>query len=96
VTRANAGARFHPSPIEIIGENAEIQILQARRLRVGKLRTLSIEDTTKFWQASSSRPLSAEDARQAIESVTGFFATLQRWAAADPPVKKSQAQQEAA
>jgi len=46
-----------------------------------------LDETIQFWQPRASRRLSREDARQAVENVTGFFATLQRWAevAADAP-----------
>jgi hypothetical protein len=46
-------------------------------------RLAFLEDTRQFWQARTSRVLTLEDARQAVENVTGFFATLQRWAAAE-------------
>jgi len=39
-----------------------------------------VEDTIEFWQPRTSRPLTHEDGRQAVENVTGFFATLERWA----------------
>jgi hypothetical protein len=40
-----------------------------------------LDETVQFWQPRSLRTLTHEDARQAIENVTGFFTTLQRWAA---------------
>jgi hypothetical protein len=46
-------------------------------------RLALLEDTRAFWQSRTSRVLALEDARQAVENVTGFFATLQRWAAAE-------------
>jgi hypothetical protein len=41
-----------------------------------------LEETTRFWQPRTSRPLTPEDARQMVENVVGFFATLQGWSAA--------------
>lgn len=43
-------------------------------------RPAVLDDTMKFWQPRTSRQLTAEDARQALENISGFFATLQRWA----------------
>ena len=37
------------------------------------------EQTLAFWQPRSSRRLSAEDARQMIENVTGLFSQLSAW-----------------
>ena len=56
-----------------------------------------LEETIRFWQPRSSRTLTAEDARQMVENVTGFFSTLQRWsAAADTCRTESEADREAA
>ncbi len=41
-----------------------------------------VEETIRFWQPRSSRPLTTEDARQMVENVSGFFTTLQRWSEA--------------
>jgi len=41
-----------------------------------------LEDTIQFWQSRTSRPLTREDARQAVENIVGFFTTLQNWTAA--------------
>jgi hypothetical protein len=41
-----------------------------------------LEETIRVWQPRSSRQLTAEDARQMVENVSGFFSTLQRWSAA--------------
>jgi hypothetical protein len=41
-----------------------------------------LENTIRFWQPRSSRPLTREDARQAVENVVGFFTTLQNWSSA--------------
>ena len=46
-------------------------------------RPAFLEDTQEFWQARTSRVLTLEDARQAVENVTGFFTTLERWAAVE-------------
>jgi hypothetical protein len=43
-------------------------------------RPAVLDDTMTFWQQRSSRTLTVEDARQALENISGFFATLQRWA----------------
>jgi hypothetical protein len=45
-------------------------------------RVALLEYTRTFWQARSPRKLTQEDARQAVENVTGFLTTLQEWAAA--------------
>jgi hypothetical protein len=41
-----------------------------------------LEETVRFWQPRAQRTLTQEDARQMVENVVGFFATLQRWSAA--------------
>ena len=46
-------------------------------------RTAVLEETRAFWQSRTSRVLTQEDARQAMENLNGFFTTLQRWAAAE-------------
>jgi len=38
-----------------------------------------LEETIRFWQPRTSRPLTREDARQMVENITGFFTTLQSW-----------------
>jgi hypothetical protein len=56
-----------------------------------------LEETIRFWQPRSSRQLTAEDARQMVENVTGFFTTLQGWsAAADTRQVQPEADREAA
>ena len=40
---------------------------------------VGIERTMLFWQPRASKKLTAEDARQMIENVTGFFAQLEAW-----------------
>ncbi len=47
------------------------------------MQTTMLDETVRFWQPHSSRPLTREDARQAIENVAGFFSTLRRWALAE-------------
>jgi hypothetical protein len=46
-------------------------------------RVALIEQTRQFWQPRTSRLLTQEDARQMVANVTGFFATLQEWAATE-------------
>jgi len=41
------------------------------------------EETVRVWQPRSARRLTSEDARQAIENVTGYFDLLRKWAAAE-------------
>lgn len=38
-----------------------------------------LQEAVQFWQSRASRHLTTEDARQAIENITGFFETLERW-----------------
>jgi hypothetical protein len=45
--------------------------------------TALLDRTLAVWQPRTSRPLAAEDARQIIENVSGFFAVLLEWAAAE-------------
>lgn len=40
-----------------------------------------IEETIALWQPRCPRPVSAEEARQMIENVAGFFNLLARWEA---------------
>ena len=40
-----------------------------------------IEETIALWQSRCPRPVSAEEARQMIENVAGFFNLLARWEA---------------
>jgi hypothetical protein len=40
-----------------------------------------LKTTVEFWRDQANRNLTVEDARAAIENVTGFFAVLNRWAA---------------
>jgi hypothetical protein len=57
-------------------------------------RAALLKQTVEFWQPHTSHPLSEEDARQAVENVVGFFATLQRWAtAAELPVSQTKHQE---
>jgi hypothetical protein len=63
---------------------------------VDKKRTALIENTIKFLQSRNSCALTPEDGRQAIENVTGFFTTLQRWSGVESPMKNGERHQEAA
>ena len=45
-------------------------------------RLALLEETIRVWQPRVSRQLTAEDARQMVENVTGFFTTLHAWSAA--------------
>jgi chemotaxis regulatin CheY-phosphate phosphatase CheZ len=38
-----------------------------------------IEETKRFWQARTGKPISDEDAREMIENITGFFKILIEW-----------------
>jgi len=42
-----------------------------------------LEQTRRFWQERTDRPLSLEDARQIAANVTGLFQILAEWAAAE-------------
>jgi hypothetical protein len=42
-----------------------------------------IEQTVRLWQPRLGRTLRREDARQIVENVTGFFATLAKWSRAE-------------
>ena len=44
-------------------------------------RAQLIEETIGLWQPRCPRPLSAEEARQMIENVAGFFNLLAQWKA---------------
>ncbi len=59
-------------------------------------RAALLEDTRMFWQARTSRTLTQEDARQAVENLTGFFTTLLEWAAAEATEAKTTDTAEAA
>jgi hypothetical protein len=43
-----------------------------------------LKRTVELWQPQTERAFNAEDARVAIENVTGFFDLLERWAEASP------------
>ena len=38
-----------------------------------------ITRTLHFWESRTSQPLNAEDARQMVEAITGFFSQLGAW-----------------
>ncbi len=42
-----------------------------------------LEDTRRFWQERTDRPLSLEDARQIAANVAGVFQVLVQWAEAE-------------
>lgn len=42
-------------------------------------KTDLLKQTIQTWQPHTSRSLTGEEARQAIENITGFFRTLQQW-----------------
>jgi hypothetical protein len=42
-----------------------------------------LEQTRRFWQKQTDRPLSVEDARQIAANVTGVFRILAEWAATE-------------
>jgi hypothetical protein len=41
------------------------------------------DQTLAFWQLRSARTLCAEDARQMVENVSGFFSLLTEWVLID-------------
>lgn len=42
-----------------------------------------IEQTISVFESRSGRVISEEDARQAVENISGFFRVLQEWAKAE-------------
>ena len=42
-----------------------------------------IEQTISIFESRTSRTISNEDARQAVENISGFFQVLQEWAEAE-------------
>jgi len=50
-----------------------------------------IEETKRFWQARTGKPISDEDAREMIENVTRFFKILIEWDEKDRNQTKSSA-----
>jgi hypothetical protein len=70
--------------IDAIDANVEAQIasLGPEVPVMDEPRGALLEDTIQFWQPRTSRPLTPEDARQAVENIVGFFTTLQNWTAA--------------
>lgn len=42
-----------------------------------------IEQTISIFESRTGRAMSREDARQAVENISGFFRVLQEWAEAD-------------
>lgn len=52
-------------------------------LRMSEPTEPFLEQTRRFWQEQTDRPLSVEDARQITANVTGLFQILAEWAAAE-------------
>jgi hypothetical protein len=42
-----------------------------------------IEQTISIFESRTGRAMSEEDARQAVENISGFFRVLQEWAEAE-------------
>ena len=38
-----------------------------------------LEETVRFWRSQGATHYTPEDARQAIQNITGFFQTLSQW-----------------
>jgi len=51
--------------------------------RMSEPKEQFLEQTRRFWQEQTDRPLSVEDARQIAANVTGLFHVLAEWAAAE-------------
>jgi hypothetical protein len=41
--------------------------------------TTTIPNTRRFWQERTGRPVSEEDAQEAVRNVTAFFDLLANW-----------------
>jgi hypothetical protein len=52
-------------------------------LRMSEPKQQFLEQTQRFWQERTDRPLSVEDARQIAANLTGLFQVLAEWAAAE-------------
>ena len=50
------------------------------------------ERTLAIWQPHTTRELTGEDARQIVENVTGLFAVLIEWGAANQLIEAAQAE----
>jgi hypothetical protein len=46
-----------------------------------------IEQTVSIFESRTGRAMSEEDARQAVENISGFFRVLQEWAEAEEKEK---------
>jgi hypothetical protein len=51
--------------------------------RMSEPKEQFLEQTRRFWQEQTDRPLSVEDARQITANMTGLFQVLAEWAAAE-------------
>ena len=52
-------------------------------LQMSEPKQQFLEQTQRFWQERTDRPLSVEDARQIAANLTGLFQVLAEWAAAE-------------
>lgn len=51
--------------------------------RMSEPRQEFLDETRRFWQKRTERPLSLEDARQIAANVAGVFQVLAQWAEAE-------------
>lgn len=51
--------------------------------RMSEPRQEFLDETRRFWQKRTERPLSLEDARQIAANVVGVFQVLAQWAEAE-------------
>lgn len=49
-----------------------------------------IEQTTSIFESRIGRGISEEDARQAVDNISGFFRVLQEWAEAEVKEKSAE------
>ena len=63
------------------GADASAGLISTNRMSEPKEQFL--EQTRRFWQKRTDRPLSLEDSRQIVENVTGLFEVLAQWAEAE-------------
>lgn len=52
-------------------------------IRMSEPRQEFLDETRRFWQKRTDRPLSLEDARQIAANVAGVFQVLAQWAEAE-------------
>ncbi len=55
---------------------------------MSETNTLFLQQSQRFWQKRTDRPLSDEDARQIVANVTGLFRLLAEWAATEDQRQK--------